>query len=382
MQVKNIQKNIKVLNKVNGKEYVVTDVAEDGKITLTEVLPEDADPSTIGDEIEITEANAPAFRFLEDPNPVPVPTAAVADGELTVDGEQVVLGNIKVTGVLATLPGVVILSNQEENGTDIIAYNVRDDRFQTVASGMGDVRTEILSVDGNSENDLVVIVENRTKERPVLGGDEKPVVDEDGNPVTETVFEGAYLYLYKNAVIDINRTEDDEEYEDDYGSYDSGCGDGILINFPIENVSLVSYQKKNQILVTSNKEVGADRVIKDLDGVQVAIVPVIRGILRRPASYKLPGKTAVSTIAVDTDGKISNVIRTEKAVVYTNAGHRERIILDEKVATELDGYDTFCGIRFAKRGTEVEIDFANAKYEIKTAVITQTADRGPLYSVK
>lgn len=138
MQNIKLRKAMVLVNKVDGKTYVVSDVCADGTATAVEgMLCENGyAPVEGGKEVKIVPGkNDIAFRFIADPLPHEVPEGyEVENGILVKDGKPVTeQGEIVIDHIICCNPGNIILAvkprEKKEGYIDLFAYNLARDKF-------------------------------------------------------------------------------------------------------------------------------------------------------------------------------------------------------------------------------------------------------------
>ena len=135
MRMNRAKKNAIIFNKVNGKEYLVT---EDGpRVFANEIIQHK--PEIICNEeycLEITENNCICFRVMKDAEPTEPEGYYIQDGMICKNGACVTeQGSIEVQEILCTLPGILVCSTKrnEDNMVDVYAYHISRDLFRRVA---------------------------------------------------------------------------------------------------------------------------------------------------------------------------------------------------------------------------------------------------------
>lgn len=115
-----------------GKRYVVSEkLEENNRIYGYLLLPKDEEDT---EARYLTEQNAEAFRFVYDPNPVPVPEGEFTadNGILLRDGTPVTdnQGELFVEDVLGVIPGAVVIAvKDEDDAVTGCLYNPYMDEF-------------------------------------------------------------------------------------------------------------------------------------------------------------------------------------------------------------------------------------------------------------
>lgn len=141
MQNIKLREGMALLNKVDGKVYVVTKVNKNGSAIATEgIVSDDGNmkyfPVENGKEVEVVPGkNDIAFRFLKDQLPHEVPEGyTVKDGILMLKGKPVTeQGEIVIDRIICCNPGNIILAvkpREEKAGyIDLFSYNLARDKF-------------------------------------------------------------------------------------------------------------------------------------------------------------------------------------------------------------------------------------------------------------
>ena len=138
MRMKMAEKNVEVMNKINGAMYCITSV-EDGKAYAQEILEKEPDQKLAEEKVVITEANAICFRFVCNPNSPVVPEGYyVENGFLMKSNEKVTeQGEIVICKILASFPGKLLLAvkaadttpEKERDWVYLYTYEPKRDRF-------------------------------------------------------------------------------------------------------------------------------------------------------------------------------------------------------------------------------------------------------------
>lgn len=138
MRMKMAEKNVEVMNKINGAMYCITSV-EDGKAYAQEILEKEPEQKLAEEKVVITEANAICFRFLCNPNLPVIPEGYyVENGVLMQSNEQVTeQGELVICKILASFPGKLLLAvkvndtvpEKERNWVYLYTYEPKRDRF-------------------------------------------------------------------------------------------------------------------------------------------------------------------------------------------------------------------------------------------------------------
>lgn len=138
MRMKMAEKNVEVMNKINGAVYCITSV-ENGKAYAQEILEKEPEQKLAEEKVVITEANAICFRFLCNPNLPVIPEGYyVKNGVLMQSNEKVTeQGELVICKILASFPGKLLLAvkvndtvpEKERNWVYLYTYEPKRDRF-------------------------------------------------------------------------------------------------------------------------------------------------------------------------------------------------------------------------------------------------------------
>lgn len=175
-----------VVNRVNGEKYRIISVNNDQAVAA--IIAEDGDNIVEGTELTITPNNERVFKFIKDSDePRPNIEASVKDGVLTVNGEVVEMGNIHAGKLIITSERAVafIGGNDKEPHVDIVYYYVPgEDRFVEHDRLRDSVDVgEYEDYYAGKLNDKEFIVVASTFEHVY---EEEPA--ENGNPVSKTKY--------------------------------------------------------------------------------------------------------------------------------------------------------------------------------------------------
>lgn len=138
MRMKMAEKNVEVMNKINGAIYCITSV-EDGKAYAQEILEKEPEQKLAEEKVVLTEANAICFRFVCNPNLPVVPEGYyVENGVLMKSNEKVTeQGELVICKILASFPGKLLLTvkaadttpEKERDWVYLYTYEPKRDRF-------------------------------------------------------------------------------------------------------------------------------------------------------------------------------------------------------------------------------------------------------------
>lgn len=110
------------------KQFILTNVEGDAFVLKAEKDDE---------VIKITEKNALIAKYVMNPNPKPVPEVKYENGKfIFANGRTVLTGDLAITGIVATLPGIIIVGIDKgvEDVVELLAYDVQTDRFFDIDS--------------------------------------------------------------------------------------------------------------------------------------------------------------------------------------------------------------------------------------------------------
>ena len=192
MKIERTKKGTEIVSKLDGKNYRITAVFcdEAGKVTnatAAEMIENEGEEVELSTErtVQITEANALAFRITKDAKPETVVTGfSVIDGNLYQDGRQIEQGQLKVLSVLSSHIGAVLLAVESGDNVALMTYEPDRDYFRKIFVDLSEV-PEVLKVSG--ETCLMAI--EHTKEIEA---------EKDGQKEKKTIFAGTTLILYQN----------------------------------------------------------------------------------------------------------------------------------------------------------------------------------------
>lgn len=192
MRITRIRKGTEIISKLDGKSYQITAVScdEAGKVTeatAAEMIENEGEVESSTDHtVEITEANALAFRITKDAKPETIVTGfSVTDGNLYQDGHQIEQGQLKILSVLSSHIGAVLLAVENGDEVALMTYEPDRDYFRRISAKLSEV-PEVLKVSG--ETCLIAIESTKEIEAE----------DKDGQKEKKTVFTGTTLILYQN----------------------------------------------------------------------------------------------------------------------------------------------------------------------------------------
>jgi hypothetical protein len=313
-----------VLNKIDGKEYVVN-LDGDRKL-LYPYTEEEIDVSEIT-PIELTEANAICFRYLFTPGTPDIPEGCwdAIDGTLTKDGQPVCeQGSLYVKNVLCKIPGAVILTVKNSCDHDsVVVYKPERDRFATVLTVPENTCDCVDHV-----NDGAILAWSKY--------DHVEIETENGEKETKTVFVEA-----GNAFISRNST--------------------YLIEYDVPaNVSIVQIIDDKFIAVQFTSEI-RDGFVEEKKTVDYVVYD-LKGEEMTSFCLDSAAKICVNKVDYTFFARGKDFIETEKGLFHSK---------------ELEGKEQFVDlIDVTKDGNKSIYTFADEKYNILRIQREFTSDRG------
>lgn len=358
------------------KKYVLTAYdAEDGILTFTEQLAEDAPEGTVPAVVKVTKDNAAVMRYIMNPNEKPSPEASITNENgqnyLVIAGRNIFLGTIEAIKVVAGYSGEVILGvkSDEEGYMNLLRYDVQNDKFDTApfAKVTNGVKTVVL-------DNVTYLIDNIIEEVPQMDENGKPALDENDEPVTKPFLIKASLYVYcgngclneMNPESEYDVDEDDEEY------------DGFTL--PIESIRLVEQGTRKDLAIVFVDEL-------DDDGY---LVPAKEATIQlyRANDFAYMGSFKVA----DPEAKIYLGGSFKKAPIVTikdssriliRDSYGVKTVTDSAVVAGMTGYNYFCGTEVKRDEGDNEVvtfTYANKDMDVKSFSMTKT-DRGIMFAL-
>lgn len=360
MKITKIKKGTRVLNKVNGKTYEVTELNKD-KDVLTGVAiainPETDAPYASADEeyneVVITEANDICFRTIFIPEDTVIPAGYTAkDGVLLrADGKPATeQGQIYVEHVIYALPGYLVLAvrprEEKEGYIDLFIYRPEKDKFKKL------LRTSI-------PNPVVFLVPD--DESIVLGYNathQVDVLDENGTPTGEKkeIFDGAAIMLVRDGFLDLH---------DGYLDYEK-------LPLPMDFKCVKEILGANQRwLLGTNKAVDSDGAIVEGEWHYVEIKTAVEEGFDVTSLSPQPGASVVSAATVNlTKGGI--VLKGTDFIQYND------LRIESPLVQQIAG-SYLVDVTFEE--SSVIMTFADEKYNTSRIKRQSTRDRGYIVSL-
>lgn len=365
MRYENIEATMRMMSKVNGKNYEVTELAEDGSsATLTEILTDDQIAKGVTpDTLTMNEKNAVCFRLDSDSIPVHTPEGYdVVDGILMLGGAPVTKqGELVLGEILGYVPSKVILTQKTEKESKVLAYDVKTDHFDDLSiSG-----SKFTVVKNDLLKDMILFTTVTEKDVEAKGDDGDPILDEDGSIIKKTV------YSNNSAVV-----------------YD-GLSTPVIFGMEkrlIEKISVKEIEDELAVILESGMELYYDATVsgmvidekKDNSNVQILVYTFKSspdGLLHEYAmTHLIP---SFSTF-VEKDIDENWFIKADSYLYFENRGHHSREIKSTEV-NKLDGFDHLVDVDI--RNSKETYVFADDEMNTISIVKTKTYDRGDIIDV-
>ena len=323
--------------------FTITELKGD-KIILTEQLPEDSEDEP--KVVTVTEKNALVAKYVRNPNTKPEPDAQIVNGKLTLvaDGTIIDFGTLPIVDVLATAPGKIYLTaddNVADNIVTVMEYDVQSDTFTNLGIVLSD------------EAETVVVDDNKYVISNII---EKAKIDDgQGGQVTVDVAKECKVVLVS-----------------ENGIYDSF----LVTDSPIESVIPVS---GGSIALRTDLMTGEDGYLID------APSPMVRTF---DDHGSLVARTLIKVGAdpiIALGGKYDDVLTivgNNYVIIKTNRGYIE--VTDAAVVKAMnDGYTIFANIVGSTNDKDQQvttITYANEDCDVITFIITDS-DRGQLVAL-
>lgn len=344
-------KGSKVMDKITGNVFLVTDEGKGNQIIDTEVSG-----------ISVNLKDPVFYKVLEKASVKDVPEGYdVVDGYLVKDGNPVTeQGQVVINTILATVPGRLLLSvkplrdlGDNVDNVDIFTYTPSEDRFNKL---LGDV--PVPDIHTVTDNYYVFVT---TKTHMV----EK---DTDSVPNELSVFDSSYIDVYSASADKIAC----------YGERRSPIGEPMFI-LPSMASDLV------QIVTVS-----ADAVKYDEEIDENVLIPADKLVLRRwfldddeeeinscgCDDISLEGAKSVDSVTVTDNNSL--LIKAGNIIYYTNDPHYRRVI-NSPLVKETEGFDYLVDAEITDKVNKLTL--ANKDYETITIKSEKTNDRGIVVSI-
>lgn len=357
-------------SKINGRTYLVENVAVDGSVRIIEQVEDEAP-----EILEVTQEVLDNF-FLFKGNDTPVP--APKDGEFVIEegrflhnGSPVQIGTLIPVEVVAGIPGNVLLTvkSRSDGYLDLFQYNIERDRFETILVSHADYK--IIFNDDSCWG--VLVTDKKEFELPAKEGEEPekragirqrvtffsggiPVCN-DGNIEKDGTLLGNLWHTH---------VEEDESKKRT-----------VLLYAGEESVTELEDKNGKTFYSLSPEKDGARTIVREYT-VDVTSV-------EEEDEY---GSCCVGIRKVSFDGILKKVqpvydgnyvFVTDDGIVYSNFGHGKRIAKGRDV---LKAVDEFPYLISTKIGDRINVfTFGNEEYRTCEIKVEKTSDRGYVTTV-
>lgn len=333
-----IKKGFRVMDKIVGAYYVITNVKNgEGYAEKECINPETRERYLDAtQQVVINEDNCIAFRFVNDTLSPAMPVGfSVKDGILLDNNNNPVCeqGEISINDVLALQPNKLLLSATYEGRKGVYTYNTRKDKFVYVCSG-----EPIYIYNCGDKEDAVLlafsekITETTTDEN---GKDKKVEKLVDSRIVT----------------IDANGNVESQK-----------------LNVLILEVNKVN-KKRGLFAVTSKTTTDAEGYLSPAE----KYCTYVKNFFYSGEGVRLFTEYYPNVIAESMRGY---VVKTQnECIVYNNEnGAKYSVNYNKDIRKKLKGFDYIVNVEDSATG--VRMTFANENYEVKTVTQEITVDRG------
>lgn len=322
--------------------YEVTDVKA-GKLIMTEVVNDGkAEPNVV----EITADNGIVMKYQYNPNPKVKVDATFEDGNLKFGNFVISCGTLPITGVLASVPGLIFLK-AEVADTDKIGVYIYEPQFDRFTEVQGTLSKDAYAVELESGT---YVVSNLVKE--------VALIDAFGVPTGET----------KEVLVEARLIRATE------------CGlqvySELVFDSPI--ASVIDADRHNVAVITNQ--------MTDENGF---LAPAEKNLVR-VYSYDLESRLCkLYTTSMDArvyfGGPCSAVITCFDGNDAIIIKHHEKvtIVTDKNVVAEMKGYVAFAAFFETKSDKDEDVavwTYTNDKLEVKSFSVT-TTDRGDFFAI-
>ena len=354
MKQKNMRTGSIYVNMLTGKTVTITELNDD-RIVFddgTAVRPEQMN----------------CFKFIENTEPMPIPTGFSVIGEkLMHDGEKVEGGTIRFKEVVGAYSGGVLVTayDKEGAGTELFAYDPEIDRFNKVIRSV----SEIKKVYEDPENGLHVFLTRTDCEHvmPAEGDNEKKTV----------IGTEEAMFFCKNGVI-FKSVHANTDYAAMFGE--------IVLTAQTRDDVTVLVMKTNQYLKPAVDEDGCDFLVEEKSPDKTFVHEFVIEQLDLPFDdeedgfyyeidrYQTEVRGEILDIRVVAGMNNSLLIINDKGITFTNNGYHKRCAMGPEVVETASMYPYLVDL---KAGTHVnEFVLANDMYETVRIKVTKTHDRG------
>lgn len=338
MRMKRAKKDVEILNKVNGFNYLIT--ATNGETAFAaRILERKPELKLNSEKIQITEENCICFSIVNDPNIPEVPTGySVADGILVKNGVAVTeQGQLVIRDILHVFPGKLILSVEPKEPldgyVDVFYYEPDNDCFKKI------IRSHIPNPEVIEYEKGIILMYSRIYETVET--------DADGKNTRKEYFDKAGLVFVNSK-----------------GSAEAG----MVLSCPISKLTKIVGK---YLLFEIDKNVNKNGVVVNADAPYTLAINT---------SSMLKTELMINNITAATVCQINDsiAIKSEDSFLCTGEG-ADIAFTNQRAMKKINGYDYLIDINYSKNLT---LMFSNENYEVKVLEIVQTRDRGQVITVK
>ena len=346
MRVKNAKREMVVQDKISGKKFLITEVdlyPGNESATAEEIPAKDAPEDFTPEVITITpdtEYTYHVARWVKDEEIYP---AVVKNGVLQVKEEPVVMGDIKAHALIGAIKGKILFTaNESEGKVDLYVYEPARDRFELITGG---VKADCVPL--SDSEDYILIGEST-----LVLEDKK---DDQGNITTIVKERGSRIYFYAadgSAVLPVS-----EE----------------ALNFS----GLVRAAEENGDVYYIPVELFGKEELKE--GLQYMMIRVKNGMYERLTFIDTPGEIEKSAATYWGNARIvrgADWIKVlSRDVSLTLRGPEAEDLISTGSLYLVDSYVD----RSDSRKTVYV--FANSARQVRKLTVTETRDRGNVYTL-
>lgn len=333
-----IKKGFRVMDKIDGDYYVITNVRNGEGYAEKECV----NPETKEEYLDATQQavinkdNCIAFRFVGDALAPEVPVGfSVKDGILLDNNNNPVCeqGEIFVNKILALQPNKLLLSAIYEGRKGIYTYNTRKDRFIYVCSG------EPIYICDCENEDYAVLLAFSEKIT-------ETITDENGkDKKIEKLMDSRIVTIDANGNVESKK-----------------------LNVPILEVRKVN-KKKGLFAVISKTTTDAEGYLSPAE----KYYTYVKNFFHSGEGVRFFTECCPDIITESVKGY---VVKTQnECLVYNNENDAKYAVnYNKDIKKKLKGFDYIVNVTDSAIG--VRMTFANENYEIKTVMQEITPDRG------
>lgn len=369
MILKGLRNGARVMDKLSKRVFDVKIV--DDKIS---VVDKEGNPVGV-----ITDETVETYRYLGNDTPAPKPAAKVTDdGKLIVDGETIVTGQLKPVAVFPVRGKVLVLvkplEKTEDGIVDIFEYDPVFDKFTNLLSGVMNPLIKEIS------EGLYLIMYNNTYGYTIKAK------DKDETDKVITALSNAAIVLYNEQIartVKAGETPVPVSF-DDIQIEEQDDKIIVVLESTQDAVPLALCDDCDDRDNDDNDRCDDENIFKlvDLDGkTRVIILCATKnedgGFDSWTANeWLVTGNVTGVTDAMDG----SYLIVTDKEVIYTNYGHRKRVVSDAAAVQAAQAYPYLINAIVKNDGFTLKL----ADEQRNTMKITSkdTKDRGTLVTIE